>query len=259
MKKVVYCIIIFATMVFMITTPVRAERFSVDDLEIPEVQVQEATPEEWDKLVEWCENHPEDRYSDEVKSIDQIAWLVVELKKSIDYAQKEYHNILDVNLGIGIWEKENNRKEAVEKTIEIISNMFQAKTGVNLRVEKTKEDPEDGYACYMFYTDVPEYWLHQVTKVGESALVQANYNEGKYFESAWSDGSGRFGKVGNQYVSSGDIVTILKVAYLNENNEVIEVVSENGAEIEGYRRRMLLAKKGETVLGWFYPENVVTE
>ena len=160
---------------------------------------------------------------------------------------------------IGIWEKDANRKETVEGLLEIICNTFQAKTGKKLWFEKTKEKPEDGYTSYHFYTDVPEYWLHQVTKVGESAIVQANYEEGKYFESAWADGSGKHGAVGNRYVSSGDIVNILKVAYLNENNEVIEVVSENGAEIEGYRRRMLLAKKGETIIGWFYPENVVTK
>ena len=71
--------------------------------------------------------------------------------------------------------------------------------------------------------------------------------------------TGRNGVVGNKYISSGDRVTIVKVAYLDENNEVVEVVSENGVEIETYRRRMLLAKKGETVLGWFHPENIVTE
>lgn len=258
MKKFV-AVLLMLTMVITLPTSVRAESLTVEDLihEINEIPAPEAKPEDWDRLVDFFKNadveavkagYPASEY--------QMRVLVDTLERSIN---APYHNEIRVDCGIGIWEQDPNRKETIKGWLEIICNAFQAKTGKKLWLEKTKEKPEDGYTFYRFYTDVPEYELHQVTKVGEEAVVQNNYNNGRYFESAWADGSGKHGAVGNRYVSSGDIVTILKVAYLNENNEVIEVVSEKGVEIEGYRRRMLLAKKGETVLGWFYPENLVTE
>lgn len=253
MKKMVALITMVILMAF--PTYVRAETLDVDEV-ISKIQFSypEATPEDWDRLVVFFKNaHIEEIKSGDPASEYQSRVLVDTLESSIN---DQYHNEVRVSCGIGIWEKDPNSKENVEGWLETICKVFQTKTGKKLWLEKTKEKPEDGYTFYRFYTDVPEYELHQVTKVGEEAVVQNNYNNGRYFESAWADGSGKHGAVGNRYVSSGDIVTILKVAYLNENNEVIEVVSEKGFEIETYRRRMLLAKKGETVLGWFHPENI---
>ena len=256
MKKFV-ALIAMLVATLTLTVPVRAA--TVDDVisKITEVQAPEAKPEDWDRLVDFFKNaHIEEIKSGDPASEYQMRVLVDTLERSI---MQPYHNEIRVDCGIGIWEKDLKEKEKIEKMLETICNAFRAKTGKKLWLEKTKEKPEDGYTFYRFYTDVPEYELHQVTNVGKEAVVQNNYNNGRYFESAWADGSGRFGKIGNQYISSGDIVTIVKVAYLDKNNEVVEVVSEKGFEIETYRRRMLLAKKGETVLGWFHPENIVTE
>lgn len=255
MKKMVALITMVILMAF--PTYVRAETLDVDEV-ISKIQFSypEATPEDWDRLVVFFKNaHIEEIKSGDPASEYQSRILVDTLERSMN---APYHNEIRVSCGIGIWEKDPKEKEKVEKRFETICKLFRAKTGKRLNMAKTEEKP-NGYAFYMFNTDVPEYWLHQVTKVGEKAVVQNNYNNGRYFESAWADGSGRFGKIGNQYISSGDIVTIVKVAYLDKNNEVVEVVSEKGFEIETYRRRMLLAKKGETVLGWFHPENIITE
>lgn len=256
MKK--FVAVLFLMLTIVIPTSVRAETLGVDDviLEIKEVQAPEATSEDWDRLVDFLKNaNIEEIKSGYPASEYQIRVLVDTLERSINV---QYHNEIHVDCGIGIWEKDLKEKEKIEKMLETICKVFQAKTGKRLNMAKTEEKP-NGYAFYMFNTDVPEYWLHQVTKVGEKAVVQNNYNNGRYFESAWGDGSGKHGTVGNKYVSSGDRVTIVKVAYLDKNNEVVEVVSEKGFEIETYRRHMLLVKKEGTVLGWFHPENIVTE
>ena len=256
MKKFVAVILALIMMTFPIS--VRADNLTIDDLirEINEIPAPEATSEDWDRLVNFFKNaHIEEIKSGDPASEYQSRVLVDTLERSIN---AQYHNEVRVSCGIGIWEKDPNSKENVEGWLETICKVFQAKTGKRLNMAKTEEKP-NGHAFYMFYTDEPEYWLHQVTKVGEEAIVQNNYNNGRYFESAWGDGSGKHGTVGNKYVSSGDRVTIVKVAYLDKNNEVVEVVSEKDFEIETYRRRMLLVKKEGTVLGWFHPENIVTE
>ena len=249
MKKIVALIMVIILMAF--PTPVRAENLTIDDV-FSEIQ-----EEDWDQVVNFFKNAQiEDVRSGDITTEHQLRVLINALERR---RNNPYHGIIHVSCGIGIWEKDLKEKEKTEKMLDNIRDIFQAKCGAKLRIVKTKEKPEDGYSFYMFLSDVPEYWLHQVTKVGEEASVQVNYNDGRYFESAWGDGSGRNGVVGNKYISSGDRVTIVKVAYLDENNEVVEVVSENDVEIEGYRRRMLLVKKGETILGWFHPENILTE
>lgn len=250
MKKLVAFLIgIVILMTFQ--TPVRAENFGIEDLipensEITELPAPEPTPEDWDAVVERFKDHKEDCSSDQVKSIDQIAWLVQTMEKHRREAIKENYP-LDIHLGIGIWENDTEKLKNVEKAINVIVKTFEAKTEVALKVVKD-ERTETGYCCF-------EVRLQEKV-LGCPVRVKKFHTDGLYFESAWGAGSGRFGTIGNNYLSENDMVVPIKVAYLNEKNEVVEVVSEPGVSIDSNRSRMILIQKGDTILGWISPYNI---
>lgn len=245
MKKFVAVILALIMMTF--PTSVRAENLTIDDLirEINEIPAPEATSQDWDDVVERLKDHHEDRTSDEIKSIDQIAWLVQTMEKQREEAVEENHP-LNILLGIGIWEEPKVLK-TVEDAIHRIVEAFEAKTEVALKVVKD-ERTETGY-CY-FEVRLQEKVL------GCPVRVKKFHTDGLYFESAWEAGSGRFGRIGNAYLSEDELVIPIKVAYLNEKNEVVEVVSEPGVSIESNRSRMILIQKGDTILGWISPYNI---
>jgi len=240
MKKIVALIMVI---LMAFPTYVRAE--NVDDVipKIIEVQVPEAKAEDWNYLVERFRDHEEDRSGD-VRSIDQIAWLVQTMEKHREESVEENHP-LDILLGIGIWENDTEKLEKVESAINKIVEAFEAKTGARLLITKTERSES-----YYFEVKMTE------KKIGESAVVKKYDTDGRYFESAWGTGTGRFGKIGNDYVSENDQVILIKVAYLNEKDEVVEVVSEPGVSIDSERRRMILIQKGDTILGWISPYNI---
>ncbi len=267
MKKVAYCIIIFAT-IFMITTPVQAE--TVFEA-IPKIVTVEPissiediiSTEGWDNLVIRCQVTQIDR-TKEVLSTDQIVWLVKTLEKDRIQAIEEYRNIMwpgsGSGIGVGIWEKEAQQMTEVEVAFKKVASDFEAKTGVKLLIKKGREVPEDGYICFNFYTkETPYYQTHQVQSLGEFGYAQRNLDMGNYYESPSGGGSGKSAHIENRYVSYNQRVQVVGVAYLDEHNEVVEVGFEEGIHISQSRKRMLLIKTEKTLLGWTAPENVVTD
>lgn len=264
MKKMVALIATMMVLVLATLTPVtvRAETLNVTDvIENIMVTTKSPTPEDWDKLVERFENHEIDR-SGEVRSIDQICELVLCFEKDRMYAIEDHHNIMydDGFLGLGFWETDPHNMEDVKKALQIISKVYEAKTGVKILFTEIRENPEDGYHYIKFYTKESPYWqTHQITKLGETAYAQCNVDYGYYYESAWNAGSGKKGHVCNAFVSWNEKVSVIAVAYLDDQNEVVEVVSGEGIHIHQDRKRMLLIRTDETLLGWIAPENVVTD
>ena len=241
MKK--FVAVIYA-IIFVCIIPVNVYAMTPDDLSKIQESVPEVTSEDWDYVVERFKDHKRDYTSEEVKSIDQIAWLVQTLEKDRVESVEENHP-LDILLGIGIWEKDTEKLEKVESAINKIVEVFEAKTGARLLITKTERSES-----YYFEVTMTE------KKIGESAVVKKYDTDGRYFESAWGTGTGRFGKIGNDYVSENDQVILIKVAYLNEKDEVVEVVSEHGVSIDSNRSRMILIQKGDTILGWISPYNI---
>ena len=260
MKKFV-ALIAMLVATLTLTVPVRAETAEDVIPQIIEVITESPTEEDWDSAVMWSQNHPRDWQSDEVKSIDQIADLIGMLEDCRKYAIEDHHNIIGEggHLGIGIWEKDAEKMEAVKRTIDVLVKAFNAKTGVRVFFEKERERPEDGYVLWRFYTkEEPYYEKHPVTTIGQSAYAKWNNADGRYYESAWGGGSGMHGYIGNEYVFYNQKIEVIGVAYINDNNEVVEVVDEPGATIDTNRKRRLLAKTETTLLGWFDPKNLVT-
>lgn len=103
-------------------------------------------------------------------------------------------------------------------------------------------------------------WMcNPVREIGQQVRVRRNT---KYFESAWGDGSGKFGvtKFPNDI-----IFTVNGVAYLDENWECVlesyytpySELGENEPEITTWERRMLHICTEDRDYGWAYAEDLM--
>lgn len=254
MKKVA-CL--FALIILTIPTAVRAETISVDDelSKIQEVQVTEATPKDWDRLVEFCKTAKPEPLTNGY----EMCSLVEHFEEQRNNGSV-YHNAIVIHCPIELLAENNAELDIFDQCIDTIVKAFEAKTGQYVCVEKNFFNNHIGLGCrYIFKSQACDYVAAQVIKIGDPGVVKVNFRNGLYYASAWKDGSGRHGHIGNRYIVEGDSVIIVKVAYLDDNNEIVEVCDKWGINIDCQRKRMLLAQKGETTLGWFYPENILVK
>lgn len=114
-------------------------------------------------------------------------------------------------------------------------------------------------------------WMcNPAREVGQRVIVRPG---AKYFESAWGDGSGKFGVVkfpdtfdiGNDIFPESSIFTVNGVAYLDENWECVlesyytpySELGENEPEVSIWERRMLHICTENGDYGWIHAEDVM--
>ena len=256
MKKfVAYCISIIFMAICMISTPILEERANDTISKIREFQVKETKPEKWDWVVDFCKNTETEPFTNGY----EICSLVEHFEEQRNN-RSVYHDAIIIHCYREFLVENDAQLEILDYFIDSIVKAFESKTGQNVFVEKKYFDNHIGLGCrYTFESQACSYVAAQVLKVGDTGVAKANFGYGIYFERAEGDGTGKHWYIGNDFVSENDQITVNKVAYLNDDNEVIEMSDKTGTYIDCSKKRMLLVQKEETVLGWFYPENVVTE
>lgn len=174
-----------------------------------------------------------------------------------------YHNEEYIKTGVGgIRLKEIDSNRLMLKYRAII-DIYNASNKLQLIFEPIMLDGEcmqvDVNSTNVFYLE------HLATKLGQHVTLKPNT---KYWESAWNDGSGKFGVATdtNMYIPEDGVVTVNGVAYFDETRtNVLESYYVPYNELGGheinikyYECRMIHICTETTDLGWVYAEDLLT-